>query len=405
MLFSYTAINEYGQIVRSTLEARSREDVQDYLAANDLIPKKIQRKSDWSALLSSEGLATRLTTVKAQELILFSKQFRTMFKAGISIMDIFRTLHSQTENKKLQAITTQMQTDIQEGTTLYSCFAKHPNVFPPLYSSMIQAGEISGSLPDVMDRLIYLLDHEHKVKADIKSALQYPIIVLIALGIAFFVLLTFVIPKFASIFQSAGLDLPLPTVLAIGLYNFLANSWFLLLPGVIGLVLGLLWYTRTPQGRFLLHTFLLRLPIIGKVMQKAAMSRFASIFAILQSSGITALSSLDILSSTIGNAAIAREFDRIKELLIEGKGISDPLRSSRYFPPMVVNMVAVGEQSGNLDEMLREVSAHYDDEVEYAVSQMSANLGPILIVGLAAVVGFFALAIFLPMWDLTKMVQ
>jgi type IV pilus assembly protein PilC len=405
MLYSYTAINPRGQTVRGTLQARSVEEVEEHLASRELIPQEIKQRSRLSAAFSREGLAVRFSRVKAQELILFSKQFRTMFKAGISIMEIFRTLNSQSENKKLQAIAAQMQEDIQEGSSLHACFAKHPNVFSNLYSSMIQAGEISGSLPDVMDRLIYLLDHEHKVKSDIKSALQYPIIVLIALGVAFFILLTFVIPKFASIFKSAGLDLPLPTVLAIGLYNFLADFWFLLLPGLIGLVLGLVWYTRTDQGRYYLHTLLLRLPVIGDVMQKAAMSRFASIFAILQTSGITALNSLAILSSTIGNAAISREFDTIQELLIEGRGISEPLRSSRYFPPMVVNMVAVGEQAGNLDEMLREISSHYDDEVEYAVSQMSGNLGPVLIVGLAAVVGFFALAIFLPMWDLTQMVR
>lgn len=405
MLYSYTAINPSGQTVRGNLQARSLEEVEQYLDSRNLIPQQIKERSQWSAALSWEGLAVHLSRVKPQELILFSKQFRTMFKAGISIMDIFRTLHSQTENKKLQSIASQMQEDIQEGSTLHACFAKHPRVFPPLYSSMIQAGEVSGSLPDVMDRLIYLLDHEHKVKSDIKSALQYPIIVLIALGIAFFILLTFVIPKFASIFKSAGLDLPLPTVMAIGLYNFLANYWFLIIPGLAGLILALVWYTRTDTGRLRLHTLLLRLPIIGPVMQKAAMSRFASIFAILQTSGITALNSLSILSSTIGNAAISREFENIRDLLIEGKGISEPLRSSRYFPPMVVNMVAVGEHSGNLDEMLREISAHYDDEVAYAVSQMSANLGPILIVGLAVVVGFFALAIFLPMWDLTQMVR
>lgn len=405
MLYSYTAINSRGQTERGNLQARSLEEVEQYLASHSLIPQHIKERSQLRAALSREGLVVRLSRVKPQELILFSKQFRTMFKAGISIMDIFKTLHSQTENKKLQSISSQMQEDIQEGSTLHTCFARHPKVFPHLYSSMIQAGEVSGSLPDVMDRLIYLLDHEHKVKSDIKSALQYPIIVLIALGIAFFILLTFVIPKFAAIFKSAGLDLPLPTVMAIGLYNFLADFWFLIIPGLAGLMLALVWYTRTDKGRLRLHTLLLRLPIIGPVMQKAAMSRFASIFAILQTSGITALNSLSILSSTIGNAAISREFEKIRGLLIEGKGISEPLRSSRYFPPMVVNMVAVGEHAGNLDEMLREISAHYDDEVEYAVSQMSANLGPILIVGLAAVVGFFALAIFLPMWDLTQMVR
>jgi type IV pilus assembly protein PilC len=151
--------------------------------------------------------------------------------------------------------------------------------------------------------------------------------------------------------------------------------------------------------------FLLRIPILGPVFAKSAMSRFASIFAILQSSGVSVLDSLDILSATIGNAAISREFDRIKELLKEGKGISGPLGQAKFFTPMVINMVAVGEESGNLEEMLQEVANHYDDEVRYAVSQMSTNLGPILMVGLAAVVGFFALAIFLPMWDLTQMVR
>ncbi len=405
MFYSYTAINPRGQTVRGSLQAGSMEEVEEYLAVRDLIPHQIKERGRLGTTFSLQGLAVRFSRVKAQELILFSKQFRTMFKAGISVMEIFRTLHAQTENKRLQAIASQMQEDIQEGSTLHACFARYPKVFPRLYSSMIQAGEVSGSLPDVMDRLIYLLDHEHKVKSDIKSALQYPLIVLSALGVAFFILLTFVIPKFAAIFKSAGLDLPLPTVMAIGLYNFLANFWFLLIPGVIGAILGLIWYTRTDQGRFYLHTLLLRLPVVGTVMQKAAMSRFASIFAILQTSGITALNSLSILSSTIGNAAISREFDTIRDLLIEGRGISEPLRSSKYFPPMVVNMVAVGEHAGNLDEMLSEISTHYDDEVEYAVSQMAANLGPVLIVGLAVVVGFFALAIFLPMWDLTNLVQ
>jgi type IV pilus assembly protein PilC len=328
-----------------------------------------------------------------------------MFRAGVSIMEIFRTMEAQTENPRLKQTIATIGEDVKHGSTLAKGFSKHRKIFSPLYCSMIQAGEASGSLAEVLDRLIYLLDHESRVKNDIKSALQYPVIVLIALVIAFFVLLTFVIPKFVGIFESAGIDLPLPTVICIALYDFISSYWYLCFGGAIGVIFGLGYYFRTPQGRLVRDAFLLRVPILGPVFAKAAMSRFASIFAILQSSGVSVLDSLDILSATIGNAAISRQFDRIKELLKEGRGIAGPLGQARFFTPMVVNMVAIGEESGNLEEMLQEVATHYDDEVRYAVSQMSTNLGPILMVGLTAVVGFFALAIFLPMWDLTQMVR
>jgi len=405
MKFSYIAIDENGSRITGVLEANSVDEVNTILVTRGYIPQKVVQGEGGLALNLLADLKSILTTVKAEELILFTKQFRTMFKAGISVVETLSTLERQAENPKLKKIIAKMAGDINEGASLYQAFSRHPEVFSRLYCAMIRAGETSGALPDVMDRLAYLLEHEHKVKNDIKSALQYPIIVLVALGIAFFILLTFVIPKFAAIFKSAGIALPLPTQLAIGLYNFLANYWIFCLVSVIALITGLSFYVRTAQGRYVKDKFLLKLPIVGPVLQKAALSRFASIFAILQSSGVSILESLDILSETIGNAAMSKEFDKIKNRLREGLGISYPLKTAKYFTPMVVNMIYVGEQSGNLDEMLTEISKHYDDEVAYAVSQMSTNLGPILIVGLAAVVGFFALAIFLPMWDLTKMVK
>ena len=270
---------------------------------------------------------------------------------------------------------------------------------------MIRAGEQSGSLPQVLERLTYIIEHEHKVRSDIKSALQYPIIVSLFLVVAFFVLLTFVIPKFVSIFDKVGIDLPLPTKIALNLYAFLENFWVLLLFGLVGGILALVLWFRTPTGRLLRDRFLLALPLFGKLFAKAAMSRFASIFSILQASGIPVLDTLKILSGAIGNAAVAYEFDQIGEKLSEGKGIAGPLGEARYFTPMVVNMVAIGEESGNLEEMMQEVAVHYDDEVGYATKRLSDAVGPLLTVGLAVVVGFFAAAIFLPMWDLTQMVK
>lgn len=404
MQFIYTALNEDGSQVTGSLDAESQDDVFASLLARDLIPQDV-RKAETGTNKKTTWFKGLLGTVKPQELILFTKQFRTMFKAGVPVTSLLHTLEAQTENPKLKAMVTDMGEGIRDGRGLHEVFANHPKIFSPLYTSMIRAGESSGALPDIMNRLTYLLEHEFKVKNDIKSALQYPMIVVFALGVAFFVLLTFVIPKFVTIFESAGIDLPLPTLMALNLYEFLAAYWHVCLLGAAAGTFGLIKYCKTYNGRVLRDLIFLRIPIIGPVLQKSAMSRFASIFAILQSSGVSVLESLDILSGTIGNAAIAREFDKVKDQLTQGRGISGPLGSAKFFTPMVVHMVAIGEESGNLDEMLQEISGHYDDEVSYAVSQMATNLGPILIAGLALVVGFFALAVFLPMWDLTQMVR
>jgi type IV pilus assembly protein PilC len=270
---------------------------------------------------------------------------------------------------------------------------------------MVRAGEISGNVPEVLDRLVYIIEHEAKIKSDIKSALQYPFMVTIALVIAFFVLLTFVIPKFASMFDRAGLTLPLPTKIAMLMYKFISVYWYLGLGGLIVLVVGLRLFLKTDQGQYVKDALILNLPLVGPLFIKAIMSRFASIFAILQSSGVPIMVSMKVLSGAIGNRAIAHEFNNVRDQMHEGKGIAAPLGQAKYFTPMVIDMIAIGEESGNIEEMLQQISVHYDDEVAYAVKGMSEAIGPILIVGLAAVVGFFAMAIFIPMWDMTKMVR
>lgn len=404
MNYSYKAISQAGTEVKGTLQAESPEDAQNRLAAQGLIPTSVivgSRSSDKSFI---EQIDYQLTRVKTQDLILFTKQFRTLFNSGINMVYLLEILEQQTENKKLKKTIADIGQDVKGGTSITEAFEKHPKIFSKLYCSMIQAGESSGRLGDVLDRLIYLLQHEHKVKSDIKSALQYPVLVLVVLTGAFFFLLTFVIPKFVAIFQGAGLDLPLPTKISLFLYQWIIVYWPVSLSALIIGIVGLHFYLKTQNGQYNKDWILLKLPILGSVFQKAAMSRFASIFAILQASGVSVLYTMSILSGTIGNSVIAREFERIQEQLREGRGISAPLRSAKFFTPMVVNMVAVGEESGNLDQVLSEISAHYDDEVSYAVSRMSETLGPVLIVLLAAVVGFFALAIFLPMWDLTQTV-
>ena len=401
--FSYKAFNENGNKVTGVIDASTIEEVTSILLTRGLIPEKITPEDSSSSDSLGVKIMSLLDQVKVNELIIFTKQFRSMLSAGVPILRLLQVLEAQTESRVLRIAIAQIIVDIRQGSTLSEAMQKFPKIFSPLYCSMIRAGELSGNVPTVLDRLIYIIEHEHKVKSDIKSALRYPFIVVIALGIAFVIVLTVVVPKFVSMFSKSGLTLPLPTQIAVLLHSFLVNYWYLIIGFAVIIIFALAAYFKTPQGKFMRDSIFLEIPIIGPVFKKAALSRFASIFAILQTSGVPVMQSLSILSETIGNEAIARAFENLRERIEEGAGISAPLKSSKYFTPMVVDMIAIGEESGNLDEMLREISKHYDDEVEYAVKGMSDAIGPILIVGLAAVVGFFALAIFMPMWDLTKL--
>ena len=402
--YSYEAINETGASISGVIEAESLDAARTLLLNRGYIPSRVAGASERTLLpgISWESLQQRVGGVSMQELILFTKQFRTMFLAGVPIMRLLEVLEVQVMNPKLKQIVTEITQDVREGSPLSDAMAKHPKTFNTLYRSMIKAGEASGTIPEVLHRLIYILEHEHKIKSDVKSALQYPIIVVAALGIAFFVLLNYVIPRFVGIFARVGVELPWPTKVSLFLHHLLTDYWFFSLALLIGLIVGAGYYLRTEQGKFVRDAFLLRVPLLGPLFMKAAMSRFASIFSILQSSGVPVMNSLQILSGTIGNTAIAREFDQVKDRVEEGRGISGPLSTARYFTPMVIQMVAIGEESGQLDEMLQAVSVHYDDEVAFAVKRLSDAIGPVLVVGLAFVVGFFALAVFLPMWDLTK---
>jgi type II secretory pathway component PulF len=403
--FSYKAFNASGGAVSGVVEADSAETAADLLFSKGYVPsnvtaQKAASESGWGARLRK-----MTSRVPAKDLILFTKQFRSMLHAGVPLMRIFQVLEAQTQNAALKKAIANISRSIKEGSTLSTAMERNSHIFSPLYYNLVKAGEVSGSLTEVLARLVYIIEHDAKIKADIKSAMQYPLMVTIALGIAFFVLLTFVIPQFATMFGRAGLTLPLPTKIAMGMYKFISVYWYLGLGGLILTVVGLRYFLRTEQGQYLKDTLLLRLPIAGPLFVKAIMSRFASIFAILQSSGVPIMVSMKVLSGAIGNKAISVEFDQVREQMQEGKGIAVPLSKAKYFTPMVIDMIAIGEESGNIEDMLNQVSVHYDDEVAYAVKGMADALGPILIVGLAAVVGFFALAIFLPMWDMTKMAR
>ncbi len=341
--FSYQAITETGATTSGEIEAESMESANSMLASRGYIPTKVKSEQPAMSGLNLPKIRELLTPVKAPDLILFTKQFKTMINAGVAMMNMLGILEEQTENLRLRNILGQMHQEIKEGASLYEAFAKHPKVFSPLYCSMIKAGEASGALPEVLERLIYIIDHEHQVKSDIKSAMTYPIIVVVFLFSAFLVLITQVIPKFVNIFKNAGLALPLPTQICIFIYEFLSSYWYLILGGTALVIIFLYYYLKTDQGKLARDTILMRVPLIGPLFVKSAVSRFASIFSILQSSGVDVLDSMDILSGTIGNAAIGSELEGIKDSLAEGRGIAGPLGQAKYFTPMLINMVAIGE--------------------------------------------------------------
>jgi type IV pilus assembly protein PilC len=388
---------------KGRLTADTLDDAMGQIVDLNLVPIDLLRVGG-----SSDNLFARIQThylpVPAPDLIVFTKQLVTMVRVGIPMTQAFSILKDQTVQPRLRRLAGIIRDDIEAGSSLSAAAGKHSKVFSPLFCSMIEAGEASGTLPEVLDRLLYLIEHEAQVKAEIKTAMRYPFIVVGVLGVAFLVMVGFVIPRFVSFFDKQGLDLPLPTRMCITMSEILTGYGIWIALGTI--VSGLLfhrYFNRTDAGRLIRDRSLLAIPLIGPVLVKAAMSRFASIFAILQSSGVLVLDSLRILTETVGNAAISAEFVKVRELLEEGHGIAGPLSSSSYFPPMLVNMVKIGEESGRLDEMLRHVSEHYDVEISYTIKKMTDAIGPLLIISLTVVVGFFALAIYMPMWELTQM--
>lgn len=404
-IFSYTAFDERSATVSGEIEADSPQTAAEILFSKGYVPSTVTEKKEAPESSWRSRVRRISRRVPARDLIIFTKQFRSMLRAGVPLMRLLQVLESQTQSSTLRQAIGNIADQIREGSTLYTAMEKNNHIFSPLYYNMVKAGEISGNVPEVLDRVVYIIEHEAKIKSDIKSALQYPIMVTVALGIAFFVLLTFVIPKFVTMFGRAGLDLPLPTQIAMLMYKFISVYWYLGLGGLAALIFGLKVFLGTARGQYLKDALLLRLPLVGPLFVKSVMSRFASIFAILHASGVPIMVSMKVLSGAIGNRAIAAEFDRVRDQMHEGKGIAAPLREARFFTPMVVDMISIGEESGNMEEMLQQISIHYDDEVAYAVKGMSETIGPVLIVGLAAVVGFFALAIFIPMWDMTKMAR
>lgn len=401
--YRYRALDKTGKEFSGVLEAASEWEAHQRIARMHAMPLSLRKiHPAWDQLRSA---LTRLVhrPVSTRDLILFTRQFHTLIRAGVPHAETMGVLEQQSENPRLRRVIRVIAADLAAGMHSHMAFARHPDIFRPLYTSVLHAGERGDALPQVLERLMGILEHEARIRNELKAAFHYPLIVLAVLSVAFLVQMLFVMPRFIAVFQAKKITLPLPTRVCIGLHHLLTDYWPVILPLLVTMTLGLLFAVSTPSGSLFRDRVLLRLPMVGGVARKAAMSRFASILSILQFSGVSIVEAMKVLASTIGNLEIAHALGQAQKSIEQGTGISASLKASGQFPPLVINMVAVGERSGQMADMLRDVASHYDAEVEYAMKNLSESAGPLLTLIMAAIVGFFALAIFLPMWEISRM--
>ncbi|MDH4265015.1 MAG: type II secretion system F family protein [Deltaproteobacteria bacterium] len=345
----------------------------------------------------------RFQKVKLEELIFFSQQLSTLYKAGLPLLTGLGSLAEQTENKKFKPILEAVRRQIEGGSTLFEAMSMYPDVFPQVYTNMVRAGETSGRLGESLDRFISLAEREIKTRQRVKEATRYPKIVIFSVLIAFAILLTFVIPRFAEIFAQFKTPLPLPTRVMIQINTIFHAYWYLVLSALFGIPLLIRNYLRTEKGRYSWDRFKIRIPVFGPLLLKIALSRFSYTFAMLNRSGIPILQTLEITASTINNVHLAQSITEIMRKVREGRNLSDALKESEKFTPLVIQMVAVGESSGTLDEMLMRITEYYDIEADNAIKKLSTYIEPSLILFLGVVVLLLALAVFLPWWNMAAL--
>lgn len=396
--YKYRARDERGSLITGVIDADNQRAVYMQLDGMGLFPVSVSQDEVKSS--SFQGIFERFQHVKTDDLIFFTRQLHTIVKAGIPLISGLKALEEQTSISIMKKTIKEVYQDIDRGTGFSDALAKQKDVFPEIYISMIRAGELGGVLDDVLERLAGLLEFQMKTKEMLKSAMRYPIMVVSAITAAFFILVFFVIPKFALIFKSAKMELPLPTKIMILINDVVQSYGVLILAAIIMAIIGIVMYKRSEKGKLAWDRYKLKLPLIGPIFLKISMSRFAYMFENLIKAGVPIMRTLEIVARTVGNEYIAAKIVEIGTKIEKGRGISKPLKDSGIFPPLVIHLVSTGEETGSLEEMLREVSSHYDRETTYSVSRLAAWIEPLLTAGLAVMVLFLALAVFLPWWNM-----
>ena len=387
-----------GEMQTGQLELASKDDVMAHLTRQRLIPVSVREKPKDIKISFGTGVGTR-------DIVIFTRQFATMINSGLPLVQSLDILAEQTENDALRKTISEVLYDVESGHTLADAMGKHTKIFTELYVNMVAAGEAGGILDTILLRLATFLEKNDALLRKIKGAMIYPAVIFTVAGGAIAILLAFVIPTFQQMFEAAGIPLPLPTRMVIGMSQFLQSYWWALGAGIILSVFAVRAYYKTPAGNLMIDRLLLNIPILGDLQRKAAVSRFTRTLGTLVSSGVTILEGLEITAKTAGNRVIHDAVMGSRASIAGGETIAGPLKESGVFPPMVVQMINVGEQTGGLDEMLSKIADFYDEEVDAAVEALLAAMEPIMIVVLGVIVGGMIVAMYLPIFDMINAVQ
>ena len=394
--FTYTARSAAGDLKTAVMEAPSREDVVAQLRRQRMTVVKVDEDKQKKKATGKIGM---------RDIVIFTRQFSTMINSGLPLVQALDILAKQTENKALAEVTRAVVFDVESGNTVADALGKHPRAFNDLYVNMVAAGEAGGILDTILMRLATFMEKNDALIRKVKGAMIYPGVIMGVAGTAICVLLVFVIPTFESMFASVGLTLPLPTRIVIAMSNFLIGYWWAVIAGAVAGVVTLKKYYATSNGRLAIDKLLLRVPVLGDVIKKSAVSRFTRTLGTLISSGVSILDGLEITAKTAGNRVIQDAIMASRASIAGGDTIAAPLQKSQVFPPMVISMISVGEQTGGLDEMLSKIADFYDEEVDAAVSGLLSLLEPMMIVFLGVVVGGMVIAMYLPIFDMINAVQ
>jgi type IV pilus assembly protein PilC len=397
--YAYKVRDRGGNLISGTLVADSEGLVLQRLREQGLTPLEVGKQS--------RGMNIELTKkkVKLKELAVFSRQFATMVNSGLPILRALAILADQTSNSELAKALSACRVDIEQGSSLSSALQEHPKIFNDLYVSMVKSGETGGSLDSVLLRLADMIENEVKLRGKIKAAMTYPIAVVALVSLILTAMLLFVVPQFKSIYAQLGGSLPLPTRVLLMVSDVFKKFWYIVL---IGLFVGRFFFRRwkaTPAGRESVDAFKLRVPIFGTLFQKTALARFAGTLSMLLRSGVPILQALDIVSETVNNKVISKALNDVQSSVREGESMAKPLAKHKVFPPMVVQMLAVGEETGQVDVMLEKVATFYNQEVEASVDSLTSLIEPLLIAVVGGAVGMAVIALYMPMFNIIKLIQ
>lgn len=400
--FVYSAVDGSGKTVRGKIDAENEQLVLAKLHEQQYHVMSVTENRSRASASSTKGAGKK---VKLANMVIFSRQFATMIDAGVAIVRCLDILEGQTKDPALRPVIAQCKKDVKGGLSLTDAFSKHPNVFSRLYVNMVKAAEAGGILDKILDRLATFLESEQEIRGKIKSAMIYPILVLSFAVVMVTALMMFVLPKFKDIFIQMNVDMPPTTQFLFDMSAFMQHYWYIMAGLLVGGFFFYKYWSKTEAGAMQIDLIKLKLPVVGELVQKMAISRFSRTFATLISSGVPMMRSLEIVSETAGNKVIAKVIDGARSAIREGQKITTPLEQSRMFPGMVTHMIDIGEETGRLSEMLAKVADFYDMEVDMAVKTLTSLIEPMLIVMMGGLVGFIAVSIMGPIFKLVSSIN